>query len=484
MNIITPKQAGISPQNIIDFIEKIEDADLSTHNIILAKGENIFFEHYWKPFNKDFLHRQYSVSKSIVSLAVGFCEQDGLLSLDDKISKYFKKESENQNDENLKNQTIRDMLMMATAKKDRYWFSDRPKDRVLYYFENDNSDSRPPGTIFDYDSTGSFVLCALTERLTGQPFMDYLRIKLFDKIGVSKEAYCLKATGGHSWGDSAVLCTARDLLTIARFVMNKGKWNGEQILNEKYLTEATSKMIDNNLNAESTYESYGYGYYIWKLKDGFFFNGMGCQFALCLPKKDLILIYNGDNQGKVAAKKIILDAFYENIVKNPPKEERNDLGDYVEKLKLATIKGKNYSKTVNEINGVTYRVEKTNPMGLKSFRFDFLEDKGTFSYTNEQGDKKIEFGMCENVFGFFPEEGYSNEVGTEKTKKFYYKCAASAAWLEEKKLQLKIQIIDKYFGNCTLTFGFKGDKVGIWMQKNAEDFLDKYQGIAEGIREK
>ena len=139
MNIITPKQAGISPQNIIDFIEKIEDADLSTHDIILAKGENIFFEHYWKPFNKNFLHRQYSVSKSIVSLAVGFCEQDGLLSLDDKISKYFKKESENQNDENLKNQTIRDMLMMATAKKDRYWFSDRPKDRVLYYFENDNS---------------------------------------------------------------------------------------------------------------------------------------------------------------------------------------------------------------------------------------------------------------------------------------------------------------------------------------------------------
>lgn len=483
MNIITPKQAGISPQNIIDFIEKIEDADLSTHNIILAKGENIFFEHYWKPFNKDFLHRQYSVSKSIVSLAVGFCEQDGLLSLDDKISKYFKKESENQNDENLKNQTIRDMLMMATAKKDRYWFSDKPKDRVLYYFENDNSDSRPPGTIFDYDSTGSFVLCALTERLTGQPFMEYLRIKLFDKIGVSKEAYCLKATGGHSWGDSAVLCTARDLLTIARFVMNKGKWNGEQILNEKYLTKATSKMIDNDLNAESTYDSCGYGYYIWKLKDGFFFNGMGCQFALCLPKKDLIMIYNGDNQGKTAAKKTILDAFYENIVKNPPKEEKDSLAEYVEKLKLAAIKGKNYSKTVNEINGAVYRVEKNNPMGLKAFRFDFSGDKGTFSYTNEQGDKKIEFGMCENVFGYFPEEGYSNEVGTEKTKNFYYRCAVSAAWLEEKKLQLKIQIIDKYFGNCALTFGFKGSKVGIWMQKNAEDFLDKYQGMAEGIKE-
>lgn len=483
MNNITPEQAGISTQNIIDFLKKIEDANLSTHNIILAKGENIFFEHYWDPFNKDFLHRQYSVSKSIVSLAVGFCEQDGLLALDDKISKHFPKECENQTDENLKNQTIRDMLMMATAKKDRYWFSDKPKDRVLYYFENDNSDSRPSGTIFDYDSTGSFILGALTERLTGKPFMEYLRIKLFDKIGVSKEAYCLKATGGHSWGDSAVLCTARDLFKIARFVMNKGKWNGEQILNEKYLTEATSKMIDNNLNAEATHVSNGYGYYIWMLKDGFLFNGMGCQLALCLPEKDLIMIYNGDNQGKVTAKDIIFDAFYENIVKNPPKEEQNNFDEYVNTLKLATIKGKKHSRSANQINGVTYRVEKTNPMGLKSFRFDFSEDKGTFSYTNEQGDKKIEFGICENVFGYFPEEGYSNEVGTEKTTNFYYRCATSAAWLEENKLQLKVQIIDKYFGNCTLTFGFKDDKVGIWMQKNAEDFLDRYQGIAEGIRE-
>ena len=486
MNYITPEKVGISSENIIDFIEKLEDAKLSTHSLILAKGDNIFFESYWKPFDKEFLHRQYSVSKSIVSIAIGFCEQDGLLSLDDRISKHFPKECEKQTDENLLNQTIRDMLTMSTAKTDRYWFADKPKDRVAYYFENDKSDTRPPGTIFDYDSSASFVLGALTERLTKKPFMEYLREKLFDKIGVSKEAYCLKAPGGHSWGDSGVLCTSLDLLKIARFVMNKGRWNGEQILNEKYITDATSNLIDTNITGENDYDMQGYGYQIWRFKyNGFFFNGMGCQFAVCIPDKNLIMIYNGDNQGKTAPKRIIFDAFCENIVNkmgnaSPCVGDCNRLKEYTAKLKLSSAIGKIHTDFEKEINGVTYIVNKENPMGITKFKLDFEGDNGIFSYTNAQGDKEIAFGMCKNEFTFFPQEGYADEIGTEKTIKFYYKCAASAAWIEEKKLFIKVQIIDKYFGNLNITFGFKGNKVGVWMQKAAEDFLNEYEGILEG----
>lgn len=488
MNYITPEMAGILSQDIINFIEKLEDARLSTHNIILSKGNEIFFEHYWKPFDKNFLHRQYSVSKSIVSIAIGFCEQEGLLALDDKISKYFQKECENQPDENMKNQTIRDMLMMATAKQDRYWFSDKPKDRVEFYFENDLT-SRPSGTIFDYDSSGSFVLSALVERLTGKLFMEYLREKLFDKIGVSKEAYCLKCPGGHSWGDSGVLCTAQDMLKIARFVMNKGKWNGEQILNEKYIIDATSQQIDNNILGSNEFDTQGYGYQIWMTKrNGFFFNGMGCQFAVCIPDKDLIMIYNADNQGKALAKKIIFDAFYENIVEKiedrPLKQsDGNVLKGYTEKLNLASAIGKKYTDFEKEINGATFIVKKENSLGITKFTLDFNGEKGVFSYTNEQGDKKIPFGMCKNEFSYFPQEGYSDEVGTEKTTNFYYKCAASAAWIEDRKLFIKVQIIDKYFGNLNITIGFNGNKAGILMCKYAEDFLDEYEGILEGVRQ-
>jgi CubicO group peptidase (beta-lactamase class C family) len=61
----------------------------------MAKGDSIFFEKYWKPFNADFLHRMYSVSKSFVSIAIGFLIQDGKISIDDDMEKYFSEELKN-----------------------------------------------------------------------------------------------------------------------------------------------------------------------------------------------------------------------------------------------------------------------------------------------------------------------------------------------------------------------------------------------------
>ena len=487
MNYITPEQAGVKSENIEKYIEILKRQRLATHNVIMAKGDNIFFEKYWSPFHKDFLHRMYSVSKSFVSVAIGFLEQEGLISLDDKIIKYFPEELKNQSDENMKNQTIRHMLMMSTAKPPKSWFVEKPEDRVKFYFENDRKETRPSGTIFNYDSTGSFVLGALVERLTGKMFMDYLREKLFTKIGVSEEAYCLKCPGGHSWGDSAVLCKPTDLLKVALFVMRKGNWNGEQILNEKYLADATSTQITNNNWDTNAFNAQGYGYQFWKTyDDAFFFNGMGCQFAVCVPKKDMILIYNGDNQGKEDVCQCIIDDFMKLIVNTSSEEpiEENpeafkNLEERTENLKLVSTDGAKKSDFEKEINGVTYLLDK-NPMGITKFRLVFEENSGKFEYTNAQGDKVLYFGRSENAFATFPQEGYSDDVGSVRTKGMYYNCAASASWVEEKKIYIKVQIIDKYFGNLGITIGFRDDVCGIYMNKKAEDFLCEYEGFAGG----
>lgn len=488
MNYVSPEKKGIASDNISKYIECLEKGRLSTHDLLLMRGNDIFFEGYWKPFDKDFMHRMYSVSKSFVALAVGFLQQDGLISLDDKIEKYFPDELKNQKDENMRNQTIRNMLMMSTAKTGGSWFDAKPNDRVRYYFENDKDESRPAGTIFRYDSTGSFVLGALVERLTKMTFMDYLRIKMFDKIGVSKEAYCLKCPGGHSWGDSAVICTPMDLMRVARFTLNGGSWNGEQILDRDFVRDATSKLIDNNVLGTEDLSTQGYGYLIWMTyQNSFFFNGMGCQFAVCVPQKDIIMVYNGDNQGKDYAKKLIIDNFFEYIVnraqdcelpENPTDQKK--LSETVENLKLAAAIGEKHSEWEDKLNGAEY-IMNSNPMGITRMKFSFEGEKGRLEYTNGQGDKCIEFGMCENAFGLFPQEGYSDEIGTVATKNFYYKCAASAAWVSENQLFIKVQIIDKYFGNLNINLGFKEDKIGVYMNKSAEDFLSEYQGFAGGV---
>lgn len=488
-NYTTPESMGVNSKDIKKYIEVLERANLSTHNIIIARGNSILYENYWAPFHKDFLHRMYSVTKSYVSLAIGCLEEEGKINLDDKIGKYFPEEIKEQKNEEFHNQTIRDMLCMSTTKVDNGWFEARCEDRVKYYFDNNSTHQRPSATAFEYDSAGSLVMGALVEKLTGKPLLEYLREKFLDEIGFSKEAHILKCPGGHSWSDSALLCTPIDLLKTARFVMNGGKWNGKQLLNEDYIKKATSKVVDNSMMGYGNVDMQGYGYQFWRtVQDSYFFNGMGCQFAVCIPHKDMIFVYNGDNQGNLAAKQIVIQSFFDIIVDNTKDEtvavnenDVNALCEYSKNLKLMTAKGEKTSEYQKEIDGVTF-VAKENPMGITKFSLAFDNGKGKFYYTNAQGDKTIEFGMCENEFGLFPQEGYSKEVGSVPTSGHFYKYAASAAWTEEKKLFIKVQIIDDYFGILGITIGFNGNKAGIFMQKVAEDFLDEYQGMLSAER--
>ncbi|MBE5866970.1 MAG: serine hydrolase [Lachnospiraceae bacterium] len=483
----SPEKVGISSGNIEKYLRILEQNKLATHSLILARGNQIFFEHYWEPFHKDFLHRMYSVSKSFVAIAIGFLEQDGLIDLDDPISKYFVQELEKQPDVNMHNQTIRHMLMMSTAKTPKGWFKAGTEDRVRFYFENDTKYSRPSGTLFEYDSPGSFVLGALVERLTEMPFMEYLREKLFREIGVSEEAYCLKCPGGHSWGDSAVICRPIDLFLVARFMLNGGRWNGKQLLNEEFVKAATTKQIDNNYLGIHDWNTQGYGYLFWMTyQNSFFFNGMGSQYAVCVPEQDLIMVINSDNQGKEAVRKDIIDSFFELIVNQAtdvPLPENHEaqysLMEYAKRLKLLTQPGEKDSTWKEKVHGVTYHMNE-NPMGIRTFKITFEGDKGCFAYTNEQGDKELYFGLGYNEFGVFPQEGYSDEVGSQYASGNYYKCAASAAWTEESKLQIMVQIIDRYFGNMTITLGFKDGEAGVFMHKNAECFLEEYQGYGMG----
>ena len=313
----TPEKKGIRSENIEKYIRLLESRRLATHDIIIMRGDEIVFENYWQPFDESFSHRMYSVSKSFISLAVGFAIQEGYLTLETKLCDLMPEEMKLQgSDENMQSLTVRDMLMMSTAKTPEHWFGARHPDRVRFYFENGSKFSRPGGTIFEYDSPGSFVLGAAIERLVGMPFMDYLRPRLFDKIGVSKEAKCLLCPGGHSWSDSAVLCTARDLLLVSKFCMNGGKWQGEQLLSEEYVRAATSKQIDNNVGGLESYCTQGYGYLFWRTWDNsFFLNGMGCQLGVCVPDKDIVFVYNGDNQGNDLAKAIIMDGFFDCIAR-------------------------------------------------------------------------------------------------------------------------------------------------------------------------
>lgn len=476
---VLPEDVGVSSKHVLKFLRLLNDRGLYMHSVILAKGNKIFTEAYWKPFQADTLHRMYSTTKSYVGIAVSQLAAEGKISLDDKIIDYFPESQPETIHDYFAMQTIRHMLMMQTCVENTNWFKENVQDRVKHYFSL--KPCRFPQTGFYYDSEGSFVLAALVEKVTGKTFLDYLREKCLDEIGFSKEAHCLKAPGGYAWGDSALIAKPKDMLLFGRLLASKGKWNGKQLLDETAVTTACEKLVDNHSQGNKVYNKMGYGYQIWRCYgNSFAFYGMCDQLMIHNFDSDITFVCTAANPGGVS-REIIINGFFENIVNShcdtseDTAQAQMQLAEYVENLELYVERDDAASDFEKEIDGVTFKAEK-NPMGILWFRLSFEKETIRFYYENAQGEKEIAFGRKKNAFCQFPQTGYSKDVGSQPCEGHTYFCAASASWRESRKLGLTVQIIDEYVGILNIIVSFTDNHASVTMEKFAENFLNEYSG--------
>ena len=486
MSIISPERAGIQSCYVKRFIDLINKRGLHMHSMLMMRGSDIFYEGYWAPYNKDTIQRMYSVTKSFVSCAIGLCSDDGLIGLDDKIAEYFPDKIDTPLDENLKDQTIRQMLTMTTAMPECSWFSENDPDRTHLYFNYKNK-RRPAGTVWEYDSAGSQVLSSLVERVTGKSLFDFLKERIFTHLGTFENAKILKTPNGDSWGDSALICTLRDLASFARFTLNYGEHNGVRLLSESYLRTATTKQVDNTEDGHRAICNLGYGYQFWITEEGgYAFLGMGDQLAICVPKYDFIFCCTADNQGNPSSREYLLASLFDNIIDNlsdtPLPEnsvELEKLKEQTSSLELYCVKGQPDSPFREKLNGQVYVCDE-NPMNISEFSFHFDSAvKGYLSYIKDGNELRLDFYVNKNRFGLFPELGYSKDVGNVPTTDGHkYKDAVSMAWMQDNKIMIFAQIIDEYLGNTSLIFGFNDNKAAILARKTAEAFLFGYEGLA------
>ena len=269
---ISPEAAGVKSESVKRYLELLDRRGIPMHSVLMMKGNGLFCECYYAPFDKDTTHRMYSQTKSFVSIAIGLLIEEGRLSLDDRITDLFPEKAAGDIPSSLKAQTVRHMLTMCTVGYGDIWFGNSEPDRTRLYMSSKRSPERYPDTLWEYDSQGSQVLSNLVEKLSGMSLFDYLNNKIFTHLGTFKTAEVLKTPNGDSWGDSAMICTPRDIMSFARFVMNYGVWDGKRIMNEGYLREATSKVVDNREGPRTMAFHHGYGYQIWRTeRNGFAF---------------------------------------------------------------------------------------------------------------------------------------------------------------------------------------------------------------------
>lgn len=479
---VTPESQGICSKDVLDFLKTFDEYGLYTHSVLMAKGDNVITETYYKPFDKNTLLRQYSVSKSFVSMAVGLALTEKLLSLEDKIIDYFPEYINSNVDEFYRRCTIKDMLKMSSnIGTNVYWWGKFDTRTGAYYSQRS---LKSPNSIFYYDSIGSFLLGNIIQKLTGKDFLQYLKEKVLLELGFSKESYVLKEPGGYAVGDSAVMCTMRDLFVFARLIAKGGKVNGKQYIDKDYIKEATTVQSKNDLYSDfRSFQTFGYGYLIWIIENGFALFGAGDQLVFYNRQKDFTLVIQSDNQGTSNPQHLLYHEFNKRIIPKisdraiPDNNgEYQQLIDYENNAKLLVQYGSRYSKVIKQINGLSYKSILDNQLNITEFKFDFYENGGKFTFIKDGKTNSITFGFGHNelIKFSFGSRAKADMMGVNVEGE--YDCASSAGFIDENLLAIKVQVIDTYAGKLQITAHFSKDEANLFVQKHGQYVFDGIGG--------
>lgn len=294
----TPEAVGIPSGAVEAFLDALEYGGFTQmHGLMIMRRGKICAEGWWSPFAPGLRHCDHSLSKTYTATAVGIAQREGLLRLTDKVIGFFPEKAPAHPSERLARMTVRDLLVMgAGMEEERTDYPANWLDTLLAL-----PVEHEPGTHWRYNSHVTTTLSAIVERVSGESMVDYLTPRLFDKIGIdARHVMCNRAGDGVCIGGSGMFTTTEDNLRLMKLYMDGGVWEGERILDEAFVSEATSKQLDTQAAHAHTPWIYdncvGYGYQIWMCRRPGAYRADGAygQFSVVIPDLEMIVSINED----------------------------------------------------------------------------------------------------------------------------------------------------------------------------------------------
>jgi CubicO group peptidase (beta-lactamase class C family) len=269
--------------------------------LILKDGE-IAFETYQLGNTEQTRWMSMSVVKSILSTLVGAAIKNGHIhSIDDPLTEYLPDLKESAYD----GTTVRNLLQMASGVKWNETYSDPSSDRrAMLKAQNSLQPgavlelmktlprAAPPGTHWNYSTGEAHVIGAMLRAAIGQPLADYLSERIWALFGMESDAtWWLEAPDGLEVGGSGFSATLRDYGRFGLFLLNGGQADGEQILPDNWIAEASSAKIIGG-------EPVDYGYLWWPVpeskgpthKGAYEALGIFHQIMYINPKEDVVIM--------------------------------------------------------------------------------------------------------------------------------------------------------------------------------------------------
>ena len=286
----TPESQGIVSDHLRYLIQELADSpNTDMHHFMVLRHGNVICEADFAPYRKGIWHITHSMCKSITGMAVGFLVEEGKLELSENIYKIFSDKGSTWVKMFRPEVTVENLLTMTSGVTFNESGIVSGNDWLESYLNA--SVAEKPGTKFQYNSLNSYVLSAIITERTGMPMDEYLKPRLFEPLGITDYLWekCPRGITKGGWG---LFMHTEDMAKLGQLYLNKGKWNGKQIIPESWAEASVTKKVD---SIEGTY---GYGYQLWmeERPGSFEYNGMLGQNVLIYPDVDMVIVTNAGNE--------------------------------------------------------------------------------------------------------------------------------------------------------------------------------------------
>ncbi|MEM9181859.1 MAG: serine hydrolase [Pseudomonadota bacterium] len=287
---------------MVNLIEDESDIGIDGF-VIVYKGALVFEDYYGKWDRKD-IHSTRSAAKAITSALVGVAIDQGFLEgVDQTILPFFPEyEGTIKNWDERKNDiTIGYVLSMTSGVRNNEDNMYPTDDWIKFYW--DQPLAADPGEKFSYATSGIVTIGNVVTRASELRIPAFADKYLFEPMGIKKYRWPITNSRGNqglAMTGGGLHLIPRDMAKFGLLYLNKGRWNGERLLSEEWVTESTRKHATSDLYGED------FGY-LWRMIDreidgkplrSFEAWGNGGQFIMVWPELELVVAWTGENYGK------------------------------------------------------------------------------------------------------------------------------------------------------------------------------------------
>ncbi len=289
--------------NLLDLIANKTFPEID--GLLIMKDDSLIIEKYYNAYKRTNMHTMQSVTKSFTSALLGIALDKGIInSVDSKILSYFPQYTNIQNMNDWKRAiTIKNLITMKTGVDYSEGFPNSPHDQLNALrtgwdqFYLNRPMAAEPGLWFNYDSGGVILLSAILKSAWGNHADVFADQYLFPKLGITTKSW-IKNSEGHPHTGGGLYLRPIDMIKLGQLYLNKGKYKGEQIISESWITESFKMKVD--LTPVYVNDPYirGYGYLWWIFKPGiksktneYVYAAMGAmgQYIFVIPEYKMVV---------------------------------------------------------------------------------------------------------------------------------------------------------------------------------------------------